>query len=168
MKIAFLGTPEFSKIVLDSLHNSKHQVVCVVTNLDKESGRGHKIVYSPVKQYALDNNIPVLQLLQLFLAIKHQKSAIKCTFFPKKPSFQPFSRKKHPPKLRFAAFDSPRRQRCFCRDNFYFFAAGALSAALAAGFAAGALSAASAFAGATAAGAASSATSLTSERLLRL
>lgn len=61
MKIAFLGTPEFSKIVLDSLHNSKHQVVCVVTNLDKESGRGHKIVYSPVKQYALDNNIPVLQ-----------------------------------------------------------------------------------------------------------
>jgi len=61
MKIAFLGTPEFSKIVLDKLHNSKHQVVCVVTNLDKESGRGHKVVYSPVKQYALENNIPVLQ-----------------------------------------------------------------------------------------------------------
>lgn len=61
MKIAFLGTPEFSQIVLDKLHNSKHQVVCVVTNLDKESGRGHKVVYSPVKQYALQNNIPVLQ-----------------------------------------------------------------------------------------------------------
>lgn len=61
MKIAFLGSPEFSKIVLDKLYNSKHQVVCVVTNLDKESGRGHKIVYSPVKQYALQNNIPVLQ-----------------------------------------------------------------------------------------------------------
>ena len=61
MKIAFLGTPEFSKIVLDKLNKSSHQVVCVVTNLDKESGRGHKIVYSPVKQYALDNNIPVLQ-----------------------------------------------------------------------------------------------------------
>ena len=61
MKIAFLGTPEFSQIVLKKLFNSKHQVVCVVTNLDKESGRGHKIKFSPVKQFALDNNIPVLQ-----------------------------------------------------------------------------------------------------------
>ena len=61
MKIAFLGTPEFSQIVLDKLYNSKHQVVCVVTNLDKESGRGQKVIYSPVKQYALQNNIPVLQ-----------------------------------------------------------------------------------------------------------
>lgn len=61
MKIAFLGTPEFSQIVLKKLFDSKHQVVCVVTNLDKESGRGHKIKFSPVKQFALDNNIPVLQ-----------------------------------------------------------------------------------------------------------
>lgn len=61
MKIAFLGTPEFSKIVLEALHNSRHEVVCIVTNLDKESGRGHKVKFSPVKQYGVDNNIPVLQ-----------------------------------------------------------------------------------------------------------
>ena len=61
MKIAFLGSPEFSKIVLESLFNSHHEVVCVVTNLDKEIGRGHKVVFSPVKQFAIENNIPVLQ-----------------------------------------------------------------------------------------------------------
>lgn len=61
MKIAFLGTSEFSKIVLESLHNSNHQVVCIVTNLDKESGRWQKVKYSAVKQFGLDNNIPVLQ-----------------------------------------------------------------------------------------------------------
>ena len=67
MKIAFLGSPEFSKIVLEKLHNSKHQVVCIVTNLDKESGRGKKIVYSPVKSFGLENNIPVLQYKKVSL-----------------------------------------------------------------------------------------------------
>jgi len=61
MKIAFLGSPEFSQIILKKLHSSKHQVVCIVTNLDKESGRGKKVIFSPVKQFGLDNNIPVLQ-----------------------------------------------------------------------------------------------------------
>lgn len=61
MKIAFLGSSEFSKIVLEKLISSRNKVVCCVCNLDKESGRGHKIVFSPVKEYAIKNNIPLLQ-----------------------------------------------------------------------------------------------------------
>ena len=67
MKIAFLGTPEFSKIVLEALYNSKHEIVCIVTNLDKESGRGRKVVYSPVKTFGLEKNIPVLQYKKVSL-----------------------------------------------------------------------------------------------------
>lgn len=62
MKIAFLGSSEFSKIVLQSLvESNKHQVVCVVCNLDKPTGRGHKLEPCVVKKFALEKNIPVLQ-----------------------------------------------------------------------------------------------------------
>lgn len=61
MKVAFLGSQEFSLSVLQSLFNSKHKVVCVVTPLDKEVGRGHKIEFSPVKVFANKNNLPILQ-----------------------------------------------------------------------------------------------------------
>ena len=68
MKIAFLGSAEFSKIVLQELNeNSNNEVVCVVTNLDKQSGRGQKIKFSPVKDYAMQNNIPVLQFSKVSL-----------------------------------------------------------------------------------------------------
>lgn len=67
MKIAFLGSPEFSKIVLEKLYNSKHEIVCIITNLDKESGRGKKVVYSPVKTFGIENNIPVLQYKKVSL-----------------------------------------------------------------------------------------------------
>lgn len=61
MKIAFLGTSDFSLTVLKALVESKHQVVCVVTNVDKISGRGQKVVSPVVKTFATQNNIPVLQ-----------------------------------------------------------------------------------------------------------
>lgn len=61
MKIAFMGSSQLSKIVLEKLYNSKHKIVCVVTSSDKSVGRGNKIQFSPVKQFALENNIPVLQ-----------------------------------------------------------------------------------------------------------
>ena len=53
MKVVFLGSSEFSKIVLEKLISSSHQVVGCVCNLDKESGRGHKIVLSPVNTFAM-------------------------------------------------------------------------------------------------------------------
>ena len=61
MRIVFMGTPEIAAMVLDSLIASRHEVAAVVTQPDKPNTRGNAVVYSPVKQLALDNNIPVLQ-----------------------------------------------------------------------------------------------------------
>lgn len=61
MKIIFMGTPDFSIPSLEKLINSNHQVVAVVTTPDRERGRGQKIKFTPVKEFAVKNNIPVLQ-----------------------------------------------------------------------------------------------------------
>jgi methionyl-tRNA formyltransferase len=61
MKIIFMGTPEFAVESLAILVEAGHQIVAVVTVPDKPSGRGLQVVASPVKQYALSKNIPVLQ-----------------------------------------------------------------------------------------------------------
>ncbi|AZA80601.1 methionyl-tRNA formyltransferase [Chryseobacterium lactis] len=61
LKVVFLGTPEFAKTSLETIHQSHHHVVGVVTVADKASGRGQKINQSPVKVYAAENNIPVFQ-----------------------------------------------------------------------------------------------------------
>lgn len=61
MRIVFMGTPEFAVASLDALVNSQHQVVGVVTVPDKPAGRGKKLRASAVKDYALENNIPILQ-----------------------------------------------------------------------------------------------------------
>lgn len=61
LKVVFLGTPEFAKTSLEAIFHSNHQVVGVVTVADKASGRGQKINQSPVKIFAVENNIPVFQ-----------------------------------------------------------------------------------------------------------
>ena len=61
MKIGFMGTPDFAKAVLEGLIKDGHDVRVVLTQPDKEVGRGKKIQYSPVKNLALENNIPVWQ-----------------------------------------------------------------------------------------------------------
>ena len=62
MKVAFFGTPSFAVPTLEKLAKSNaHKIVCIVTQPDKPVGRGGKVVYSSVKQFGLDNNIPVLQ-----------------------------------------------------------------------------------------------------------
>ncbi|AZA58569.1 methionyl-tRNA formyltransferase [Chryseobacterium shandongense] len=61
LKVVFLGTPEFAKTSLEAIYHSHHQVVGVVTVADKASGRGQKVNQSPVKLFALENNIPVFQ-----------------------------------------------------------------------------------------------------------
>ena len=60
MKVVFMGTPEFAVASLDAI-NKVHEVVGVVTAADKPAGRGKKIRYSAVKEYALENNLPLLQ-----------------------------------------------------------------------------------------------------------
>ena len=61
MKVIFLGTPDFSVPTLKAIINSRHQLLAVVTQPDKPSGRGEKMTCSPVKQVARENNIKVLQ-----------------------------------------------------------------------------------------------------------
>ncbi len=61
MKVIFLGTSEFSCICLDYILKSSHNVVAVVTQPDKASGRGHKLVEPEIKKMAKQNNLPVFQ-----------------------------------------------------------------------------------------------------------
>lgn len=61
MRIVYFGTPDFAVESLDAIMQSTHEVVAVVTVPDRQAGRGQKVVYSPVKQYALDHNLPLLQ-----------------------------------------------------------------------------------------------------------
>ena len=61
LRIIYLGTPDFAVAGLQTLVENEYNVVAVVTMPDKPAGRGHQIQYSPVKQYALSQNIPVLQ-----------------------------------------------------------------------------------------------------------
>ncbi|MFT4726846.1 MAG: methionyl-tRNA formyltransferase [Granulosicoccus sp.] len=65
LKVAFAGTPEFAAVTLDALLKSKHQVVGVLTQPDRPSGRGRKVTSSAVKLRALDAGVPVLQPLSL-------------------------------------------------------------------------------------------------------
>lgn len=61
MRIVFFGTPSIAVRCLEKLQESGKNIVAVVTVTDKEQGRGKKILPSPVKEFALQNSIPVLQ-----------------------------------------------------------------------------------------------------------
>ena len=59
MKILFWGTPEYAVPTLSALHQAGHTIVGVVTQPDRRRGRGKQLVPSPVKQLALELNVPV-------------------------------------------------------------------------------------------------------------
>lgn len=61
LRIVYMGTPDFAVETLRQLVEGGYNVVGVITMPDKPAGRGHKIQYSPVKQYALEQNLPLLQ-----------------------------------------------------------------------------------------------------------
>ncbi len=61
LKIVFFGTPEFAVASLDRLFKSGHEIAAVVTMPDKIAGRGHKLIQSDVKKYAVANDLRVLQ-----------------------------------------------------------------------------------------------------------
>lgn len=65
LKIIFAGTPDFAVPALKELWHSEHQICCVYTQPDRPAGRGRKLTPSPVKQYALEYNIPVCQPISL-------------------------------------------------------------------------------------------------------
>ena len=61
LKIIFAGTPEFAAMALMQLIKHGQEIVAVYTQPDRPAGRGRKLMPSPVKQIALDHNIPVEQ-----------------------------------------------------------------------------------------------------------
>ena len=61
LRIVFMGTPEFAVGILDTILKNNFDVVGVITAADKPAGRGQKIKYSAVKEYALANKLHLLQ-----------------------------------------------------------------------------------------------------------
>src|SRR5690348_1154683 len=70
LRVIYMGTPQFAVPALAMLVEGAvpgkilpegYEVVTVVTRPDKPTGRGHGVVYSPVKKWALEHNIPVWQ-----------------------------------------------------------------------------------------------------------
>ena len=61
LRVAFFGTPEFAATCLETLCESEHEVVGVVTAPDRRAGRGQKVQASAVKNAALDRGLPILQ-----------------------------------------------------------------------------------------------------------
>lgn len=61
MKVIFMGTPDFSTGVLESIIAAGHEVTAVVTQPDKPKGRGHEMQFTPVKEVALKHGLEVLQ-----------------------------------------------------------------------------------------------------------
>ncbi|MGI6072642.1 MAG: methionyl-tRNA formyltransferase [Lachnospiraceae bacterium] len=61
MKIVFFGTPNIAAAILKRLIESEHEVIALVTQPDRGSGRGKAVQYSPAKKTALAADIPVLQ-----------------------------------------------------------------------------------------------------------
>lgn len=62
MKVLFMGTPDLARECLRAVHEKEGvEIVGVVTQTDKQKGRGMKFVFSPVKEYAIEHHLPVYQ-----------------------------------------------------------------------------------------------------------
>lgn len=65
MKIIFWGTPDFAIPSLKILLENNHKILAVITAPDKERGRGQKVSFTPIKEFAVRHNIPILQPQEL-------------------------------------------------------------------------------------------------------
>ena len=61
MRVVFMGTPDFAKESLEAVFNSEHEILLVVTNPDRPQGRGMKLKPSPVKEFAQEKGLKILQ-----------------------------------------------------------------------------------------------------------
>ena len=59
MRIVYMGTPEIAKTCLRRLCEDGHEIAAVYTKIDTPKNRGMKLTPSPVKEYALEQGIPV-------------------------------------------------------------------------------------------------------------
>lgn len=76
LRIVFMGTPHFALEIVKSIITNNHEVVGVVTVPDKPAGRGQKVQESPVKTFAVEQGLTLLQPTNLktklsFLNYKH-------------------------------------------------------------------------------------------------
>ncbi len=65
LRIVFMGTPEFAVGILDKIYQNNYNIVGVITAPDKPAGRGQKVKYSAVKEYALEKDLKLLQPVNL-------------------------------------------------------------------------------------------------------
>lgn len=65
MKVVFMGTPDFSVPTLEEIIKAGHEVIGVITQPDKPKGRGKLVAYPPVKEKAMEYNIPIFQPAKL-------------------------------------------------------------------------------------------------------
>ena len=61
LRIIFMGTPEFAVGILDNILQNNYKVVAVITAPDRPAGRGQKIKFSAVKEFAMQKDLPILQ-----------------------------------------------------------------------------------------------------------
>ena len=65
MKIVYMGTPDFAVAPLEAIIQAGHEVTAVVTQPDKQKGRGKEVQMTPVKECAIKHNIPVFQPVKI-------------------------------------------------------------------------------------------------------
>ena len=61
MRVIFMGTPDFAVSVLAAVAEAGHEILLAVTQPDRPKGRGKQIQYSPVKEWAIEHDVPVYQ-----------------------------------------------------------------------------------------------------------
>jgi methionyl-tRNA formyltransferase len=76
VRVIFAGTPEFAKLALERLHRAGHTIALVLTQPDRPAGRGLKLQASAVKQFALENGMPLSQPRSLRLDGKFPQDAV--------------------------------------------------------------------------------------------
>jgi methionyl-tRNA formyltransferase len=74
-RIIFMGTPDFAVPALKALHNHGHEVALVVTQPDRPRGRGQRVLFSPVKEAALDLGYDIFQPLSVRTPEFYEKAA---------------------------------------------------------------------------------------------
>src|SRR6478735_1386336 len=65
MKIVFMGTPQAAVPSLERILSAGYEVAAVYTQPDRPSGRGNRVTFSPVKQFAVEHELPVFQPIKL-------------------------------------------------------------------------------------------------------
>lgn len=61
LKVLFMGTPDFARDSLKAIYEKGHEILSVITVPDRPKGRGMKLIYSEVKEYALENGLEIMQ-----------------------------------------------------------------------------------------------------------